>query len=184
MNPIIIIQTDFIQEQEFTFDNFDELKGYLKGKTIYVREESLQKVKDILGLLGLRHEKQMVEYREDTSRVIEVDNTTYTVDFSKNYEDYDIDGEELIEDYYKLKEELIYSIIPWPITISEAREMNNLKLSKIQALAETMVAVVHNLELTEDDMEVEWMFGRHGIKDAAQFLEDLDIQHDNLKYIW
>ena len=177
MNPIIIIQADFIQEQEFTFDNFDELKGYLKGKTIYVREESLQEVRNILGLLGFRHEKQMVEYREDTSRVIEVD-------FSKNYEDYDIDGKELIEDYYKLKEELIYSIIPWPITISEAREMNNLKLSKIQALAETMVAVVHNLELTEDDMEVEWMFGRHGIKDAAQFLEDLDIQHDNLKYIW
>ena len=173
MNPIIIIQADFIQEQEFTFDNFDELKGYLKGKTIYVREESLQEVRNILGLLGFRHEKQMVEYREDTSRVIEVDNTTYTVDFSKNYEDYDIDGKELI-----------YSIIPWPITISEAREMNNLKLSKIQALAETMVAVVHNLELTEDDMEVEWMFGRHGIKDAAQFLEDLDIQHDNLKYIW
>ena len=173
MNPIIIIQADFIQEQEFTFDNFDELKGYLKGKTIYVREESLQEVRDILGLLGFRHEKQMVEYREDTSRVIEVDNTTYTVDFSKNY-----------EDYYKLKEELIYSIIPWPITISEAREMNNLKLSKIQALAETMVQIVHNLELTEDDMEVEWMFGKHGIKDAAQFLEDLDIQHDNLKYIW
>ena len=62
--------------------------------------------------------------------------------------------------------------------------MNNLKLSKIQALAETIVQVVHNLELTEDDMEVEWMFGKHGIKDAAQFLEDLDIQHDNLKYIW
>lgn len=184
MNPIIIIQTDFIQEQEFTFDNFDELKGYLKGKTIYVREESLQEVKDILGLLGFRHEKQLVKYDYDTSRIIEVDNTTYTVDFSKNYEDYDINGEEFIEDYYKLKEELIYSIIPWPITISEAREMNNLKLSKIQALAETMVAVVHNLELTEDDMEVEWMFGRHGIKDAAQFLEDLDIQHDNLKYIW
>ena len=32
--------------------------------------------------------------------------------------------------------------------------MNNLKLSKIQALAETMVQIVHNLELTEDDMEV------------------------------
>ena len=183
MNPIIIMQVDLIEEQEFTFDNFDELKGYLKGKTIYVREESLQEVRDILGLLGLDM-KTNVEYREDTSRVIEVDNTTYTIDFSKNYEDYDINGEELIEDYYKLKEELIYSIIPWPITISEAREMNNLKLSKIQALAETMVQIVHNLELTEDDMEVEWMFGKHGIKDAAQFLEDLNIQHDNLKYIW
>ena len=37
MNPIIIMQVDLIEEQEFTFDNFDELKGYLKGKTIYVR---------------------------------------------------------------------------------------------------------------------------------------------------
>lgn len=56
MNPIIIMQVDLIEEQEFTFDNFDELKGYLKGKTIYVREESLQEVRDILGLLGFRHE--------------------------------------------------------------------------------------------------------------------------------
>lgn len=184
MNPIIIIQTDFIQEQEFTFDNFDELKGYLKGKTIYMREESLQEVKDILGLLGFRHERQLVKYDYDTSRIIKVDNTSYTVNFSKNYEDYDIIGGELIEDYYKLKEELIYSIIPWPITCPEAREMNNLKLSRIQALAETMLQAVNNLQLTEDDMEIEWMFGRHGIKEAAQFLEDLDIQHDNLKYIW
>ena len=35
MNPIIIIQADFIQEQEFTFDNFDELKGYLKKLKTY-----------------------------------------------------------------------------------------------------------------------------------------------------
>ena len=166
---------------EFTFKNFDELAGFLKGRVIETNSSDLQTIEEILGLLGFRQEK-MYHIAIDTDlRMIQVYDDYFQVFYSVESAE-TVNGHTLIEDYYKLKEDLIYSIIPWPITISEAREMTNLKLSRIKKLAETMLQVVNNLELTEDDME--WLFGRYGLKEASQFLEDLDIQHDNLKFIW
>ena len=183
MNPIIIMQVDLIEEQEFTFDNFDELKGYLKGKTIYSPNmENFYKVKEVLGLLGFRHEARWVEYRSDDDRVIEVENDSYIANFAEHYEDYDINGEELLEDYYKLKEALVYSIIPWPITVTEAREMTNYKLCKLNLFAEQMVDALEDLGLEDDS--VEGLMNKNSIKSARQLIDNYEIQHDNLKFIW
>lgn len=173
--------TDFIDEQKITFDNFDELKGYLKGKTIYSPTiENFNKVKDVLGLLGFEHEARWVPCREDQDRVIEVENTSFMADFATNYEEYDVDGDELLEDYYILKEALVYAIMPWPITIAEARQMDNLRLSRMQALATTMLRAANTLQ----SEEVEWLLGKHALENAEQLLENMEIQRPNLKFIW
>lgn len=190
MNPIIIMQVDLIEEQEFTFDNFDELKGYLKGKIIYSEDVNTHnKVKEILGLLGFRHESYPVTLGDvinnSQERITVVDNDFFTVYFKDELikdEDIDINAKELVEDYYKLKENLIYSIIPWPITVVEARNVTNLYLRKLTELSEKMIQEVEELGFTDEN--VECFFGKHGLKQARQLLDNYEIQYDNLKFIW
>lgn len=188
MEQIIIINT--IEEQEFTFNNFDELRGYLKGKilkstNLEIHEEAIK----ILKALGFNHVMRCVplgsEYPSD-KRIIEISDRDFFVFIPEELDDCDYECDdfstELIKDYYDLKEKLMASILPWPLTRDELRSMTLEHLNKLRIFAEEMLDRAESLDLDEEMLE--GFFGKYGMEEARQLVDNYEIQLDNLKYIW
>lgn len=184
---IIIYGVNFIEEEEFTFNNFDELKGYLKGKKMYVENaEQCQQVCDILKLLGFTHMRRIISLQQmlenSSERLITINNSDFTVDFTDNDSEAEIYGEDLIEDYNILKVNLIFSIIPWPITCEEAKEMTVFRLGKMNVFCSDMLKRLEELNFSDKDLEI--FIDKNAIDKAKEFIENYEIQIDNLRYIW
>lgn len=189
---IIIFNLIEEQEQEFTFNNFDELKGYLKGKIIYCHNlDIFDDVVKVLEVLGFERKKRRIFNdifnAADDDRLIEVGNTDFRTFLTNEFPDsadidIEIDGVELLIDYYNLKEKLISSIIPWPLTTSELRSMTLNHLNKLCIFAEDILDRAESLDLDEEMLE--GFFGKYGMKEARQLVDNYEIQLDNLKYIW
>lgn len=166
----------------FTFNNFDELKGFLKGKSIVANNKrDSEALLEILKKLEFKHEPKLVEIPEwaSESRIFYINDTDFTRDFFKKYQVADLDGYEVIEEYYQLKEQLIYSIIPYPITIAEARNMSAGKLSAICGFSEDLLDKIESWDL--DDKDVEALLA--DVNQVRTIVDNYEIQSDNLKYI-
>ena len=79
----------FANEKSFTFNNFDELKGFLKDKYILVSsEEENERLYSILKILEFNHELQRVpipEHEEDERiKIFSIEDTDFTRDFACN----------------------------------------------------------------------------------------------------
>lgn len=180
----------FASEKSFTFNNFDELKGFLKDKYILVSsEEENEKLYSILKILEFNHELQRVpipEHEEDERiKIFSIEDTDFTRDFACNVNvlenKFVLSGEDVIEEYFQLKEQLIYSIIPYPITISEARNMTRERLFAIYRFSNDLIDKITASDL--DDLSVKGILGDFGISKAQMIIDNYEIQEDNLKYI-
>lgn len=180
----------FANEKSFTFNNFDELKGFLKDKYILVSsEEENERLYSILKILEFNHELQRVpipEHEEDERiKIFSVEDTDFTRDFACNVNvlenKFVLSGEDVIEEYFQLKEQLIYSIIPYPITISEARNMTRERLFAIYRFSNDLIDKITASDL--DDLSVKGILGDFGISKAQMIIDNYEIQEDNLKYI-
>lgn len=180
----------FASEKSFTFNNFDELKGFLKDKYILVSsEEENEKLYSILKILEFNHELQRVpipEHEEDERiKIFSIEDTDFTRDFACNVNvlenKFVLSGEDIIEEYFQLKEQLIYSIIPYPITISEARNMTRERLFAIYRFSNDLIDKITASDL--DDLSVKGILGDFGISKAQMIIDNYEIQEDNLKYI-
>lgn len=166
----------------FTFNNFDELKGFLKGKSIVADNDQDNKVLlEILKNLGFKHIQQLVEIPEwaTEARIFYIDDLDFTREFFKKYQIADLEGSEVIEEYYQLKEQLIYSIIPYPITITEAREMTAEKLAAICGFSEDLLDKIESWDLDDEDVQI----FLHNVNQVRTLVDNYEIQYDNLKYI-
>lgn len=186
MEQIIIINT--VEEQEFTFNNFDELRGYLKGKILKSTNPGIhEEAVEILKALGFNHVVRCVpigsEYPSD-KRIIEISDRDFFVFIPEELDDYECDdfSTELIKDYYDLKEKLMASILPWLLTRDELRSMTLEHLNKLRIFAEEMLDRAESLDLDEEMLE--GFFGKYGMEQARQLVDNYEIQLDNLKYIW
>lgn len=180
----------FASEKSFTFNNFDELKGFLKDKYILVSsEEENEKLYSILKILEFNHELQRVpipEHEEDERiKIFSIEDTDFTRDFACNVNvlenKFVLSGEDVIEEYFQLKEQLVYSIIPYPITISEARNMTRERLSAIYRFSNDLIDKITASDL--DDLSVKGILGDFGVSKAQMIIDNYEIQEDNLKYI-
>lgn len=180
----------FANEKSFTFNNFDELKGFLKDKYILVSsEEENERLYSILKILEFNHELQRVpipEHKEDERiKIFSVEDTDFTRDFACNVNvlenKFVLSGEDVIEEYFQLKEQLVYSIIPYPITISEARNMTRERLSAIYRFSNDLIDKITASDL--DDLSVKGILGDFGVSKAQMIIDNYEIQEDNLKYI-
>lgn len=187
MEQIIIINT--VEEQEFTFNNFDELRGYLKGKILKSTNPGIhEEAVEILKALGFNHVVRCIPLKSKYSneRIIEINDKDFFViipeeldDYNYGYDDF---STELIKDYYDLKEKLMASILPWPLTRNELRSMTLEHLNKLRIFAEEMLDRAESLDLDEEMLE--GFFGKYGMEEARQLVDNYEIQLDNLKYIW
>lgn len=180
----------FASEKSFTFNNFDELKGFLKDKYILASsEEENEKLYSILKILEFNHELQRVpipEHEEDERiKIFSIEDTDFTRDFACNVNvlenKFVLSGEDVIEEYFQLKEQLVYSIIPYPITISEARNMTRERLFAIYRFSNDLIDKITASDL--DDLSVKDILGDFGVSKAQMIIDNYEIQEDNLKYI-
>ena len=165
---------DITSEREnFTFNNFDELKGFLKGKTILVATASdAVKLNKVLQNLEFVHIPQLVLIADNRNKIVyKVSDTSFTREY---YED-------VIEEYLNLKEQLVYSILPYPITILEARNMTLAKLNSLYEFASDILDKIPAYDL--DDSDVDFLFGQYGLNTARTVVDNYEIQIDNIKYL-
>ena len=190
MNLIVTNFSNHTLPRDFSFNNFDELKGFLKGKTIIV-DKNLPRCKQILSVLGFAHSPRLVSLTEYCSNLenfeeymIIIANDTFEIyladELPSNTKGIYVD--DIVEAYFELKEDLIYSIIPYPITIEEARGITLEKLNKLNIFCSEMLDRIESLDLDEEDVEA--FIGSHGIDIARDMVDNYEIQLDNLKFIW
>jgi hypothetical protein len=177
---------DITSEREnFTFNNFDELKGFLKGKTILVATASdAVKLNKVLQNLEFVHIPQLVLIADNRNKIVyKVSDTSFTREYYENIDTPNIDliGEDVIEEYLNLKEQLVYSILPYPITILEARNMTLAKLNSLYEFASDILDKIPAYDL--DDSDVDFLFGQYGLNTARTVVDNYEIQIDNIKYL-
>lgn len=177
---------DITSEREnFTFNNFDELKGFLKGKTILVATASdAVKLNKVLQNLEFVHIPQLVLIADNRNKIVyKVSDTSFTREYYENIDTPNIDliGEDVIEEYLNLKEQLVYSILPYPITILEARNMTRERLFAIYRFSNDLIDKITASDL--DDLSVKDILGDFGVSKAQMIIDNYEIQEDNLKYI-
>ena len=82
---------DITSEREnFTFNNFDELKGFLKGKTILVATASdAVKLNKVLQNLEFVHIPQLVLIADNRNKIVyKVSDTSFTREYYENIDQY------------------------------------------------------------------------------------------------
>lgn len=190
MNNLIPLKTNNTERENFSFNNFDELRGFLKGKIVVASEEQAEKTGLILDTLGFDHKLRSIPIGDFLCRseglVYKIEDESYRVyimdEAIKVKGEMLIPASDLIEMYLSLKCDLIASILPYPISYKDVEEMTREYLDRLEIFASTILDSVEALDL--DESSADDLLGYLATKNAQEFLDNYEIQQDNLKYIW
>jgi hypothetical protein len=187
---IPIKMNDIAARENFSFNNFDELRGFLKGKIVVASEEQTEKVGLVLDTLGFDHRMRTIPIGAFLNRsqglIYQIADESYQVyimdEANKINGETLIPASDLIEMYFSLKCDLIAAILPYPVSYKDAEEMTREYLDRLEIFASTLLDSVEALDL--DESSVDDLLGYLATKNAQEFLDNYEIQQDNLKYIW
>lgn len=184
MNKPIIIEARVTEQKAYTFNNFYELKGFLKGCKILVDHEDLHDMHEILFLLGFGKGRGGKCCATDIAYIVEISDTDYVYDGISSVLniEHNFTGKDVINEYRELKAKLLAAIIPWPTPDEYLKRLTLSDLNSLVVMADTIIDKKDYMKMEEKGL---WnaFFGEIDIEGYRQLQENYVIQMENLKFL-
>lgn len=184
MNKPIIIEARVTEQKAYTFNNFYELKGFLKGCKLLVDHEDLHDIHEILFVLGFQKGDDGRCCETDIAYIVEISDTDYIYDGISSVLniEHNFTGKDVINEYRELKAKLLAAIIPWPTPDEYLKRLTLSDLNSLVVMADTIIDKKDYMKMEEKGL---WnvFFGEIDIEGYRQLQENYVIQMENLKFL-
>lgn len=171
MGKPIIITSIMDEQKEFTFNNFYELKGFLKGSIILLQnfKEDIE-LEEVLLHLGFNRDS-------GRGKICVVENNSYYA--TNEIASFDLLAKDVIEEYNNIKDKLLASIFPWPVPQKVLRSLTLKNLDDIYTMSELIVRKMDKLK--ESGLDI--YFGEIDVEGYRQMNMNFETHREHLFFV-